>query len=870
VLGLEHTFEGVGDSAVVETGPAELTETPARPEYEVSNLSAPAETTAGDGVPVTFEITNVGEQAPDSYGYQFFATGPTRGSADQPTELNIEPGETRSVSLSMTDLVNVGDLADPGEVFTYGVRVGQLGSLGRPDDDATADLALQAGGTQFDITSLDAPSTADPGQPIDVTATVENVGELGDTQTVEFVFDGGVVASESVPLDAFTLANGVDNTTVTFSDVPLPDTEGYFNQSVSTRDDSVEAAIAVGLEFQNVTVVQSGGTQGEQTADLLQDPLPPRYGAPTVVNADRVDDSVITATDVFVFHSLGDAALDVIPAVEDDPLTNAVYLEQQSGSNAISGRVDALNDPESVVGASAGGVSNDTVPVTFTIEQDHPIFDGVGSAGDVVPIHSGGDADFAWFENASGETLATVDDQNTTDDRSGPSVAVDPDSGAVLLSTVATSSRFFDPILPANFTSEASQILANAVVFAQPDEPETPFFQVSGLSAPAQADPGATIDVNATVTNLGNQTDTQTVELVFNGSVAATASGVELDPGTETVVEFTEVPLPDAGGFFEHSVQTANDSWTAEIQVGAPDIELVELNQPEELTLEQEITTEITLINDGTAPYEGEFTKVTNLNDTLPDSGPLPFNVTTVRLAPGETVTVTDDGLTFAEINEFFNTNFTAGDSVETGYRRTQNLVFEAPRDPGVEDRYSEEISIVPAGPPSVSMADLSIAGQGANATITEGDYDVTAEMSHTGGASGEVPIELTIGDRTLSKNVSLETNQTVTVTFENATSDAAPGTYDVTMSGGSDTVSGTLTLSMDDGDDGDDDGTTDGDGDDGTTGGDGDDAGDDSATDDGSDGSGPGFGVGVVLTVLSGVGYLLKRRGGTDETDSS
>jgi PGF-CTERM protein len=36
----------------------------------------------------------------------------------------------------------------------------------------------------------------------------------------------------------------------------------------------------------------------------------------------------------------------------------------------------------------------------------------------------------------------------------------------------------------------------------------------------------------------------------------------------------------------------------------------------------------------------------------------------------------------------------------------------------------------------------------------------------------------------------------------------------------------------------------------------------------DGGDGFGPGFGPGVVLAGLSGAGYLLKRRGTTNDTD--
>ncbi len=1182
VLGIRHTFEGVGDSVVVETGPTELTETPAPAEYEVSNLSAPAETTAGTSVPISFEITNVGQQTPDSHGYVIDPFGET-------TELNVEPGETRLVSVSVSGTRNRYSV---GDVAAYEIRVGQLEEgftglrLESVEDSVTAELALQAGGTRFDITGLDAPPTADPGQRIDVTATVENIGELGDTQTVELAFDGGVVANESVTLDAFTLANGVDNTTVTFSDIPLPDTEAYFEYGVSTRDDSVGMPIAVGLTFQNVTVTQNRDTEGELTAELLRESLPPRYGVPTVVDAGRVNSSVVEKTDVFVFHDLGDAASDIVPAVEDDPLTNAVYLEQSASSNAITGRAAVLNDPEAVESGVLG-----PPPVAFTIEQDHPIFDGVGSAGDVVPIHSGGNAGFVWFENASGETLATADNQNTTDDNFGPSVAVDPDSGAVLLSTIATSVL----ITPDNFTAEASQILANAVAFAEPDDLEEPFLQVSNLSAPAEASTGEQMDVTATVANLGNQTGTQTVEAVFDGSVVATTTvtldaseqttvefdgialpgqigayehgvatdnnsqtaeilvgdlttvtivesgfrntfgddielllagtlpdtfdtqivnannvtdttidntdiflfndaaqfidgveadattgavyldqrgigsgaiptrssaigdpaetfrsfqgsspveytiqqdhpifdgiggpgdtveihdsftpdvswfsgasgetlaavqagtvggpavavdpdsgsvllsslgvtqsvgpeeytpeatqilangvefakppdisgaffdvtgltapaetdagatlnvsatvtnvgnesgtqtvefavdgsvvttvpGLELDPGNETTVEFTDVSLPGDGGVFEHGIQTANDSQTAEIQAGSPDIELVELTQPDELTLEQEFTTEVTLRNNGTVPYEGELLQVTNLNDTASDTGAVPLNRTTVRLAPGENETVTGAALTFAEFNAMLDAGLAPGDDVRTGYRRGQNLGPDAPGDPLVEAVYSEPISIVPVGPPDVTVSTLRIAGQGANATAVVGSYDVTAQITHSGGASGDVPVELTVGDETLSKNVSLGTNQTVTVTFENATSSLVPGSYNVTMSGSTDAVSGTLTLSMNAGDGGDDgttggdggddgttggdggdDGTTGGDGgDDGTTGGDGGDAGDDNATDDGGDGSGPGFGPIVVLAGLGGAGYLLKRRGRTDGTDSS
>jgi hypothetical protein len=196
-------------------------------------------------------------------------------------------------------------------------------------------------------------------------------------------------------------------------------------------------------------------------------------------------------------------------------------------------------------------------------------------------------------------------------------------------------------------------------------------FDITGLDAPSTADPGQPIDVTATVENVGELGNTQTVEFVFDGAVAATATGVELAPGTGTTVEFTDVPLPGEGGVFEHGVQSANASQTAEMQIGSPEIEPVELSQPAELTLEQEIS----LLNNGTAPYEGVLKRMTNLDDTLPNVGAPPLNRTTLRLAPG--------------------------DNVETGYQRSQHLGLDAPRDPAVAAVYSETIAIVSSSPPN-------------------------------------------------------------------------------------------------------------------------------------------------------------------------
>jgi subtilisin family serine protease len=1040
LVGLEHTFEGVNESVTAETGPTELTETLDPPEYEVSNLSAPDNVVAGDAIPVSFEITNVGQQTPDSYGYQFFATDGVTPISLPATQLNLAPTETQTVSLAVA---GVESFYGPGDVFTHGARVGvwnEGGFISPPsidpvEDNVTAEAALQAPGSQFNIASLDAPLEAGTGENIDVTATIESVGELGDNQSVEFRFEGTTVASQTVDLDAFTLGGGLDSTTVTFQDVTLPSEADAYEHGVFTDDDSATASIGVGVELTDATLVRSGsGTGATDTLSLFEDDLPVNFGPVDVVNAENVTKSVIAEADTLVLHDLGDSQAEVIPAVENDPTTGAVYLEQWTASNAIADRVDVVGDPDSsttafnnappaifeikadhpifdgiggpgdnvtihtegfsdiawfngadgatlanvsdqtgaggpaaavdpdsgsvllstiavtpstpglgdftpeagqilansvdfatpepleapyfevtnlaapaeggtgelidvnatvtndanvsgqqtvefvfdgavaanttislnagesttvefndielpqqtgtfehgiqtandsqtaeiavgevtqvsvvefgtangddvlslledslpgtfvaqVVNANnvtdtvvdetdifvfndlsgqsstaerrprvddivrtseaavSSGVDIDTAelianveaqattgavyldqwggdsdaianrssaigdpastsddfsfgdgPVEYTIEQNHPLFDGVGSQGDVVTIHTVGSGDVSYFSGASGETLATVQNQAG---QGGNAVAVDPDSGSVLLSSLGATGF----VGAAEYTDNASQILANGVEVAAPPEFSGPFFDVTGLTAPAQADTGATINVSATVTNVGDATGTQTVEFVFNGSVAATVSGVELDPGNETTVEFTDVPLPAEGGVYEHGVQTANDSQTAQITVGSADIELVNLTQPSELTLNESIATEMTITNNGTAPYEGEVFHVTNLNDTAPDSGAIGItaNVTAVTLDPGENATFSDNLGTFSEINGALGTDFGPGDNVETGYWVGQNLNFQESPEPTIENIFSEEITIVNSSGTSSSVAD--------------------------------------------------------------------------------------------------------------------------------------------------------------------
>jgi hypothetical protein len=281
---------------------------------------------------------------------------------------------------------------------------------------------------------------------------------------------------------------------------------------------------------------------------------------PSVVEVQTIDDALIESTDVFVFHDFGvelnDTEIeDIMTDVENDSTTNAVYLEQRISSNAISERSDLLGTPNE----SPLNDNNGQTPVEFTIQAEHPIFEGVGGPGDTVEIHSGGNGGFSWFEGAEGDTLAEVQDQSVV---GGPAVSVDPNSGAVLLASIATTELFGEPaIMTDDYTDDAGQILANAVAFAEPElgPPNVSLsnLDIAGLgsdatviqgsnnvSAEMSHENGPDGEVNVTLT-IGNETTTETVSI---------QSGE-----TKTVV-FEDATSGVDPGFYDVSMSASNAS----------------------------------------------------------------------------------------------------------------------------------------------------------------------------------------------------------------------------------------------------------------------------------------------------------------------
>lgn len=175
-----------------------------------------------------------------------------------------------------------------------------------------------------EMTALDAPLELDPGTVLEVTATVTNTGGDAEEQTVEFVFDGSVVANRTVTLDVGA------SQTVEFS-ISVPAEPGIYGHGVETANDSRTAGVGVDTDLARVVVVGAGDGFGAATLDLFREDLPLEF-APRVVDAGNVTDTVLEETDVFVFNSVGDAnSTELVTTVGGDDDTGAVYLDQWGG-----------------------------------------------------------------------------------------------------------------------------------------------------------------------------------------------------------------------------------------------------------------------------------------------------------------------------------------------------------------------------------------------------------------------------------------------------------------------------------------------------------------------------------------------------------
>lgn len=313
---------------------------------EVSNLSAPAEATAGDTITVTADVTNTNDTA-ETFEVEFVFGGDVLLNQS----VMIGGGNTTEVSFN----VPTSGVA-PG-TYTHGVQAG--------GGSQTADITIQQPAT-FEVSGLSAPATAVAGDTITVSATVSNVGDISGTTDAEFVFAGNVLLNESVTLD------GGNSTDVSF-DVPTSGiAAGTYTHGIQAGGSNQTAQIEISewsldtpdrevirgnlAEF-DVTFEDTNATGNEAylVVGLQTDDFQTSYGyEANITIRDDPNSASRTGTVVFNTYEAGSVTGNVPPVTAEGGI-EIVNIEEKANT---AGVIEATTDAD-------GNAVRDPYPVRF-------------------------------------------------------------------------------------------------------------------------------------------------------------------------------------------------------------------------------------------------------------------------------------------------------------------------------------------------------------------------------------------------------------------------------------------------------------------------------------------------------------------------
>jgi len=220
-LGPDEYEYGVFSEDDSETG----TLTVLRPaEFRVSNLDPEDVTvTRGDLIDVSASIQNVGDIS-DTQTVEFRIDDETVAER----RLELDGRESRRITFEEIDTRTL----EPDE-YEHGVFT--------EDDSATGILTVEAVEESGFMVTLDPEEqTVTQGEQFGLSATIENVGEATDTQTVELRLDGELINDQEVVLDSG------ESRTLRVRGIETDDLDpGEYEYVVSTDDDSATGILTV-------------------------------------------------------------------------------------------------------------------------------------------------------------------------------------------------------------------------------------------------------------------------------------------------------------------------------------------------------------------------------------------------------------------------------------------------------------------------------------------------------------------------------------------------------------------------------------------------------------------------------------------------
>jgi hypothetical protein len=582
-------------------------------------------------------------QAPANFAVTIDSTnsGITEGE-NLDVQATIE--NTGDVQATQTITLDVGALGTNSTAVTLGggesaTRTLSLETGAGEAGEYTATVSSANGSASQNVTVL-APSNFEvaidstntpvtEGETLTVNATVENTGDVSDTQPV--TLSVGALGTDSTPV---TLA-GEANTTVTLAVGTGAGDAGSYTATVDSDDDSNTAAVTVqapagpaqSLTFENQTL--DNGTV------LVKNVSSDGVNSLVLVTYQNGSDLVVAGLTVGTFSgqnvSVSLVQDDGFPGEYTAHILPATARSQDYQPGDVVSTATAANITASETATVSEGIQYDltnaelvpdTVPSNATVSHtlNYTVTDASNDGnGDTHTVTLPVGAEFA---GGTPNTLAVAD-------ANGASIAISS-SPSVVNANGGTDNRLTFEVQPdsAFDTSEVDVSLNVTVRFPAVESdttenvdinvtdskrgtttaqtpvtieavPDPANFQVSDLQpATATVDNGTLIDIQANVTNTGEIQGTQTMTLSIDG--LSDSRPLVLDPGQTKTVQFQNVDTGVLGpGVFTHEIASANDSASGSLTVsGEVFVESYEVSATE-LALNETLTVDATVRNTG-------------------------------------------------------------------------------------------------------------------------------------------------------------------------------------------------------------------------------------------------------------------------------
>ena len=566
--------------------------------YAVEILGA-GEPVAGEDITVEFEVENTG--GVEDTGTVELTTDPAVGTNS--TDVTLAGGESTEETLS------VGTAS--GDAGEYTVTV-------ESDDDSDATDVIVLAPADVAVELVETTEPVEAGNSLSVTATVENTGDIEDTQTV--TLDAGAIGTDSTDV---TLAGGESTEETLTVDTESGDA-GEYTATVETADDADSTSVTVLdpasfdidiLEMTNPVAGEdievefeaenSGEVEETQTIELSTSPdIGTATTEVTLAGGESTEETLTVDTES------GDAGeyTATVASEDDTDSTGVDVLEPATLEMAI------LNATDPVAG--------DTLDVDVEIENTGGVKDTQTVALDVPEL-------------GSDEVDVTLAGDESTEE----TLSVDTDTGDAGEYTATVTSA--DDTASTDVT-----VLAGATFTVDITDTNAPVEESDELSV--------TVDIE----NVGDETGTETVTLDA-GDLGTDSATVHLDAGeVDEEVLSVDTTAGDAGEYTA-TVETDDDDDSTTVTVLESAVFEIEILDASDAVAGDALNVDIEVENAGGV----EDTQTIDLD--VPDLG---SDETDVTLAGGES---TEETLTVAteqsDADEYTATVATDGDSDSTG-----------------------------------------------------------------------------------------------------------------------------------------------------------------------------------------------------------